>query len=276
MSSSHHHPPGEIRTAAMAVGSALAHCEKYALVGGSACVVLGSTRTTQDIDFVVLRGGTSNARQLLRASPHFKVEPRTNHTVYKAERPVEVEILAPPALFQEPFDQSTEVVTIRGTKVLKPALLLNAKCGSIIGRPTEEKRRTDSMDIGFLLKFCAENPAYLPKAHEVPKATKQLVQTLIQRYGGQDAWVRAGYNLETGKTYVDTSKTLGANVNYQAVSTELRLSPRVMISADIYDESDNEDSLRGVMSYIIQLLGLGFMSCLVSVNLSFVKFLHCA
>ena len=204
MSSAHNHSSAEIRTAAMAVGSALARYEKYALVGGSACVVLGSTRTTQDIDFVVLRGGTSSARQLLRASPYFTVEPRTNHTTYRAQRPVEVEILAPPALFQEAFDRSTEVIKIGGTNVLKPALLLNAKCGSIVGRPTEEKRRTDSTDILFLLEFCAEHPVYLPKANEVPKATKQLVHSLIRLYGHQDAWVRAGYNLETGKSYLDS------------------------------------------------------------------------
>ncbi|KAB8202690.1 hypothetical protein BDV34DRAFT_228051 [Aspergillus parasiticus] len=109
------HLPEEIRAAAMAVGNALARCEKYALVGGSACVVLGSTRATQDVDLVVLRGGTSNARQLLRASSYFEVEPRTNHTTYKAERPVPIEILTLPLLFREPFDQSTEAVTV-GTR----------------------------------------------------------------------------------------------------------------------------------------------------------------
>ncbi|KAE8306831.1 hypothetical protein BDV41DRAFT_585162 [Aspergillus transmontanensis] len=160
------HLPEEIRAAAMAVGNALARCEKYALVGGSACVVLGSTRATQDVDLVVLRGGTSNARQLLRASSYFEVEPRTNHTTYKTERPVPIEILTLSLLFREPFDQSTEAVTVGSVKVLKPALLLNAKC-----------------------------------ATEVPNATKELVQYLIQFYGGQEAWVRAGYNFQTGLSY---------------------------------------------------------------------------
>ncbi|PKY06760.1 hypothetical protein P168DRAFT_325584 [Aspergillus campestris IBT 28561] len=199
MSSSNLHSPEEIREAAMALGNALARCEKYALVGGGACVVLGSTRSTQDVDFVVPRGGTSTARQLLRASSDFEVEPRTNHTIYKTQSPVWIEILTPPLLFKEPFDQGTEVITVEGIKVLKPALLLNAKCGSIAGRPTEGKRRTDFQDIKFLLDFCARNPEYLPKADEVPRATKQLIHTLIQLYGGQDAWERAGYDLETGR-----------------------------------------------------------------------------
>ncbi|PLB50209.1 hypothetical protein P170DRAFT_138983 [Aspergillus steynii IBT 23096] len=194
------HPPAEIRAAAKAVGTALTHCEKYALVGGSACVVLGSTRATQDVDIVVLRGGTTTARQMLRASSDFTVEARTNHTTYKAVRgrPVDIEILTPPALFREPFDHSTEVVTIDGVKVLKPALLLNAKCGSIVGRPTEEKRKSDFLDIIFLLGFCADKPLYLPGASEVPNATKHLVQTLGRVYGGDELWVRAGYDLQTG------------------------------------------------------------------------------
>ncbi|KNG90751.1 hypothetical protein ANOM_000844 [Aspergillus nomiae NRRL 13137] len=193
------HDPDEIRAAATAVGNALARGEKYALVGGSACVVLGSSRTTQDVAFVVLRGGISSARQLLRASYDFEVEARTNHTTYKATRPVQIDILAPSSLFQEPFDQSTEVITIGGIKILKPALLLNAKCGSITGRFTEDKRKTDSQDIWFLLDFCARNPEHLPKSSEVPNATKQFVQELIQLYGGEKDWVRAGYNLHTGR-----------------------------------------------------------------------------
>ncbi|EHA21063.1 hypothetical protein ASPNIDRAFT_45694 [Aspergillus niger ATCC 1015] len=204
MTSSHFHTPAEIRAAAMAVGNALAQFETYTLVGGSACVVLGSTRATQDIDLVVPQGDTSDARQLLRASPDFEVEARTNHTTYKARSPVQVEILTPPLLFKEPFDENTEVITIEGVKVLKPALLLNAKCGSITGRSTEDKRRTDSLDINFLLNFCAQNPEYLPKSDEVPRATTQLVHVLIQLYGGEDAWVRAGFSLHTGIDYLES------------------------------------------------------------------------
>ncbi|RAK90541.1 hypothetical protein BO79DRAFT_286473 [Aspergillus costaricaensis CBS 115574] len=193
------HPPAEIRAAALAVANALTQYETYALVGGSACVILGSTRATLDIDFVVPQGETSNARQLLRASPDFEVEARTNHTTYKAQRPVQIEILTPPLLFKEPFDQNTEVILVEGIKVLKPALLLNAKCGSITGRSTEDKRKTDLFDINFLLNFCAQNPEYLPRADEVPRATKQLVDILVQLYGGEEAWIQAGYDMQTGR-----------------------------------------------------------------------------
>ncbi|XRM46505.1 hypothetical protein ABZX51_009536 [Aspergillus tubingensis] len=193
------HPPAEIRAAALAVANALTQYETYALVGGSACVILGSTRATLDIDFAVPQGETSNARQLLRASPDFEVEARTNQTTYKAQRPVQIEILTPPLLFKELFDQNTEVITVEGIKVLKPALLLNAKCGSITGRSTEDKRKTDLFDINFLLNFCAQNPEYLPRAGEVPRATKQLVDVLVRLHGVEDVWVRAGYDFQAGR-----------------------------------------------------------------------------
>ncbi|KAI9046169.1 uncharacterized protein KD926_004007 [Aspergillus affinis] len=159
MSSSRLHPYPEIREVAKAVGNALAHA------------VAGLT---------------------------FEVEARTNHTTYKAKRPVEVEILAPPVLFKEPSDQETELITVEGTNVLKSALLLNAKCGSFSERPTTEKRRTDAQDIHFLLRFCASHPEHLPKANEVPRAAKEFVEELIQDFGSPDAWVGAGYNFETG------------------------------------------------------------------------------
>lgn len=194
------HNRQELMAAATALGNALISCEKYAVVGGAACALLGSTRTTQDIDVVVPRGATVSTRQLLRSSHDFLVEARTNHTWYRAQTttPVQIEILAPPVLFQENFDQQTEVVTIGNVNVLKPALLLNVKCGSILSRSSDSKRRTDSEDIKFILSYCAQNRTYLPKASEVPRATQQFVHWYIQSYGGQDLWVQAGYNLETG------------------------------------------------------------------------------
>ena len=48
-------------------------------------------------------GGTSNARQLPCLSSCFEVEARIKHTAYKTKVPVEVEILAPRALFENPY-----------------------------------------------------------------------------------------------------------------------------------------------------------------------------
>ncbi|KAK4119280.1 hypothetical protein N657DRAFT_693864 [Parathielavia appendiculata] len=51
-------------------------------------------------------GGAS--RLLLAQPEHFSVDARTNHTVYLSTPPVGIQIIAPPALFREPFDESTE------------------------------------------------------------------------------------------------------------------------------------------------------------------------
>lgn len=120
--------PPRIRSAATALGAALARFEKYALVGGGARVMLGG-RSTEDIDLVVVQGHVSAARRLLRASPNFEVEPRPNCTKYTADgNNVEIQILAAPTLFKERFDETTEIVTLGNVKVLKPALILNSKC----------------------------------------------------------------------------------------------------------------------------------------------------
>ncbi|RDW60438.1 uncharacterized protein DSM5745_10896 [Aspergillus mulundensis] len=191
------HSPTQIRDAATAVANALSPNTIYAVVGGAACCVLGENRTTQDVDFVVLRGQAFAARQLLRASDDFDVEPRTKYTTFKGIMPVDIEVLAPPTMFKEAFDENTEVVTVGNIKVLKPALLLNAKCRTVVERSTGDKRSSDAQDIIFLLRYCAQHAEYLPKASEVPNATKQFVQVFIQKYQGQESWVRAGYDLET-------------------------------------------------------------------------------
>lgn len=161
----------QVRAAAIAIGSALGGND-YALVGGAACSLLGSTRATEDVDFVVPKDGTKNARKLLRQqNTYFNVDKKTLHTWYKSIPPVEVEIVTPPALFKETFDASTPIITVGGVKVLKPALILNAKCRSILERANDRKKRNDAVDIQFLLRWCAQNGAS-PTSEEVPNASK--------------------------------------------------------------------------------------------------------
>ncbi|OJI96790.1 hypothetical protein ASPVEDRAFT_48898 [Aspergillus versicolor CBS 583.65] len=149
--------PPRIRSAATALGAALARFEKYALVGG---------------DLVVVQGHVSAARRLLRASPNFEVEPRTNCTKYTADgNNVEIQILAAPTLFKERFDETTEVVTLGNVKVLKLALILSSKY----------KRATDQEDILFLLGYCDQHPEFLPLSGEVPNATAAFVHLCIQQ-----------------------------------------------------------------------------------------------
>jgi hypothetical protein len=173
--------PEQVRAAAQAIGFSLGS-QVYAVVGGAACSLLGSSRVTDDVDIIVLQGATKETRQNLKdQTAYFDVENRTLHTYYKSNPPVGVEILAPPSLFKENFSSSTPVVVIDGTKVLKPALISNSKCYSIIGRASESRKRTDALDIQFCLGWYAQNNAF-PTAAEVPRAGKQFVEWFIFIY----------------------------------------------------------------------------------------------
>jgi hypothetical protein len=171
----------------------------YALVGGAACVLLGSDRGTTDVDFVVTKGQTIATRATLRLADGFTVEAGTLHTYYTKSRvPVEIEILTPPVLFREQFDEDTPTILVDGVRILKPALILNAKCQSILGRATEEKKESDKDDILFLLKYLA-NEDIRPERDEVPNATKEFFSWFTETFGGSETWVAAGYNIADGK-----------------------------------------------------------------------------
>jgi hypothetical protein len=189
--------PEQIREAAVAISYYLGD-QVYAIVGGAACSLLGSTRETIDVDIVVPQGATRDARRRLRNEPTlFDVDNRTLHTYYRSDPRVEFEILTPPSLFRERFDDNTPVVLINGVKVLKPSLILNAKCNSILSRSSGEKRLADAADIKFCLRWCANNNAF-PTAAEVPHADMEFVEWFIGAYGEAECWTNAGYNRETG------------------------------------------------------------------------------
>jgi hypothetical protein len=150
---------------ASALAETLPESLKYAIVGGAACTLLGSKRQTMDVDFVVPRNCTAQARSALKASPRFQVQPRTNHTTYEFEasdvQPIDIEILAPPSLFQEEYNDQSPVVQVEGgVRVLHPAIILASKCKSVTGRSSLEKRASDAQDIAFLLKYLFEHEQY--------------------------------------------------------------------------------------------------------------------
>jgi hypothetical protein len=137
-----------VLVATQAVGKILGD-RTYAIVGGAGCALLGSARTTTDIDIVVPRGHTLETRKLFRDQERFVVEKGTLHTYFQSNPRVDIEILTPPMLFREDFDASTPTVTVGSAKVLKPALLLNAKCHQYW---EEAKRRPKAMHT--ILTFC--------------------------------------------------------------------------------------------------------------------------
>ncbi|RDL42339.1 uncharacterized protein BP5553_02318 [Venustampulla echinocandica] len=172
----------QVLEAARAIGQTL-KTQTYAIVGGASCSILGSMRTTHDVDIVVPKGATKQARMLLKNDAElYDVDNKTLHTYYKSNPPVEIQILASPSLFQETFDESTPVITIDGINVLKPTLILNAKCRSILGRRTGERKLADAADIQFLLGWCSTNNC-IPTAAEVPNASKEFIEWFIQGFG---------------------------------------------------------------------------------------------
>ena len=76
-------PPGvaAVRAAADAVGKILGD-KSYAIVRGAACALLGSSRTTTNVDIVVLRGHNLETRKLLRDQEGLAVEKGTLYTYF--------------------------------------------------------------------------------------------------------------------------------------------------------------------------------------------------
>ncbi|CCX05080.1 Similar to hypothetical protein ASPNIDRAFT_45694 [Aspergillus niger ATCC 1015]; acc. no. EHA21063 [Pyronema omphalodes CBS 100304] len=212
-------PLTTLNEAARAVGVAMAGMT-YAVVGGAACNLLGSTRATEDVDFVVPRGATAEARSLLRKTPGFTVEPRTNHTYYQSSTspiPVQIEILTPPMLFKEEFDSTTPVISVSGVNVLKPTFLLNAKCRSVLSRGTEEKKRTDTHDILFLLRYIATAKDMRVTIEEVPNISKAFVDWFVQNDPQSiQLWKAAGFSVREGT--LDTSEVSGEGEESQGTS----------------------------------------------------------
>ncbi|KAB8075948.1 hypothetical protein BDV29DRAFT_171088 [Aspergillus leporis] len=93
-----------------------------------------------------------------------------------AKNPIQVQVIAPPALFRDDFGSDHS----QKRKGSHTALLLNAKRGAIFERSGEDKRRTDALDILFLLHYCARNGH--PRAEEVPNATKEFVGAFNTQY----------------------------------------------------------------------------------------------
>lgn len=199
--SSYAPPPdiGLVKASAEAVAWALGTEQCYAIVGGAACVLLGSIRSTFDVDFVVPKGQTKTARSLLKAQPdYFDVDKRTQHTVYRSDPPVQIEILTPPALFKQEFTASTPVVEVNGARILSPMLILNAKCGSVLSRSSSEKKSTDTEDIKFLLQWCSSHGLRPKSGSDVPNATLEFIHWFVEINGDELLWEGVGFDFQKG------------------------------------------------------------------------------
>ncbi|XTI85024.1 hypothetical protein V2W45_1466001 [Cenococcum geophilum] len=177
------HPNSRIYAASSAVAVFLDE-EIYAIVGGAALAIL-----------VVRTGRTTYARNILREQKaYFEVEKRTLYTHYMSNPPIEIEILTPPMLFPCEFDESTTTMVVDGIRILHPVLILNSKCRAILGRATDDKKRTDAQDIQFLLSWLKTNAVQF-SWNTVPNASREFVQWYVSVYNGREYWTNAGYEL---------------------------------------------------------------------------------
>ncbi|KAI0330230.1 hypothetical protein GY45DRAFT_771327 [Cubamyces sp. BRFM 1775] len=151
-----------VHLAARALADAINTGIPYAVVGGAACSLLGSHRTTSDVDVVVPTNTVASSRKLLKQAGTFLVDPRTCHT-YHSLTGVEIELVT--QWFQNQFNESTPTLTVNGVRILHPVLILDAKCRSVFARSSDAKKISDAFDIAFLLEYCAKNRIIIKKGH---------------------------------------------------------------------------------------------------------------
>ena len=84
-------------------------------------------------------------------------------------------------------------MVVNNVRVLKPTLILDAKCASILGRANESKKGTDAADIRFLLTYIAQNR--IPVGSKVTNASSEFIIWFISNYGSKDLFQRAGFTV---------------------------------------------------------------------------------
>jgi hypothetical protein len=99
-------------------------------------------------------------------------------------------------LFKGQFSASTPCVLVNDVRILKPTLILDAKCGSILGRASMTKKQTDAFDIKFLLAYIARYG--IPVGLEVPNATGEFITLFVGLYGGRELFQKAGFTIPGG------------------------------------------------------------------------------
>ncbi|KAI9817345.1 MAG: hypothetical protein M1826_001627 [Phylliscum demangeonii] len=103
-------------------------------------------------------------------------------------------------MFREAYDAKTPTIIVDDIKVLDPVLILNAKCGSVFRRSTDDKRKSDAFDILFLLQYLLD--------HQAPPLTRAVLSSVDQHFmaeilrwlpDSQPFWKGLGYDFELGR-----------------------------------------------------------------------------
>lgn len=146
-----------------------------------------------------MKGETKTARDKLAAqSTHFSVDPRTRHTNHLSKPAVQIEILTPPSLFKEIFDETTWTEMVGyGIKVLKPTFRLNAKCRSTLARATETRKASDAGISSFFLHGVRAGRCGR-RLVKSPSIDGAFVNWFVTSYGGRDLFESAGWDEANG------------------------------------------------------------------------------
>ncbi|KAL2105057.1 hypothetical protein VUR80DRAFT_9082 [Thermomyces stellatus] len=162
----------------------------YAIVGGLALMLLGSTRPTKDIDIVVPDGKGAEVATLLAAEGMFGTATTVNgkRRVWfdaSSNRRYNVDVLEPHDIGQV-FPQGVpETRNIQGYPVLDPKQLLNFKIASWTDRMGTQsvKKENHARDVLFLVDYLAKKKVVVDQG-EVYHATDQFLMLFNATYVG--------------------------------------------------------------------------------------------
>lgn len=173
-----------------AIAEALHDDTPYAIVGGLALMLLGSTRPTKDIDIVVPDGKAAEVATLLAAEGMFGTATTVNgrRRVWfdaSSNRRYNVDVLEPHDIGQVFTLGVPETKRVQGYPVLEPRQLLNFKVASWTDRMRTQsaKKENHARDILFLVEYLAKKGVVVDRG-EVYYATDEFLMLFNATYVG--------------------------------------------------------------------------------------------
>jgi hypothetical protein len=162
----------------------------YAIIGGLALMLLGSSRPTKDVDIVVPDGRAGEIVTQLAADGMFGTETTSTgrRRVWfdaSSGRRYNVDVLEPHSIGQVFGPDGPPVRTVQGHPVLEPTQLLNFKIASWTDRKgTQSVKKTNhATDITFLLEYLGKKGVDVSR-EEVYHATDEFLVLFCATYPG--------------------------------------------------------------------------------------------